>query len=1020
MSSTETSNLMYLPYYMPDTNFNKVNYSNNLLKNGSILVTDPYDGIIDINQKFISNFKNNYTYQPNIQSTTWNIASVNNNNNSFIYFTGSSNNNVQTTKVGQTSIHNFNYNVIFGLTQADPAVIDWNYYGTNGTTLTDKIYSKIGPKLYFDTTQNYTTGNVSVNTTTTFNNVTANTNIKNNNQLSNAIGMTIYPVDPSLKSKTIAGSDTLYDVNTVWPYKVQTKETQYYNILTNGINESLLALPNIDVTTATQYLLTSKLNANTLEPEYSYTDLGDIIQNNYHYIVSYFDTRPTNIANNSINFSSLTSTLFNENLVQFMPLVNFTQELCSNVHYVATASNVASCLPISWTTTTPHTFPNTTVDDLQGLSPIRLEWGKNITIATEVNYTCANMKNLGDILTGWNYYGSAWSNPTTGNGARTNVPYINAGLVLYVPNTNTPAYQTLYKGTGGLYSNNVSTSNASSLIQADVKCQINDSGIINNYYVNIAGQNIILDVEPDPLNYYLPTVYDIKTDAGYTNAFYNDTVIDIGGIFYKIQLFQTSNTSFGQKFNELDIPEFIEQNFTATIGVTDQITINCTYDNTTSACSFFIANKLCTVVQSNGTWPVFTCGLYSYQISSYNETNKTVTITHKDLNGSTLTASINVFTVSNSNAVDYYKYQEIFEEGADQTGSVNVTIQNKIFNIYYTNNKGSLSFFFNDQLYTMSPSETIISSRFSLYSYDEEGERNYVYAFFRDPGSSSNKTNNYARYISWLKSFTNTQWWDTTFDTSDNNINKNYINNIYSQVSNAANIQFTNTTQQFNNQNHTNSSIQYIFSTMACLPFDIRASSPLIKYYDNHYIMSTTADMIGNGNYINNTEINTSIDTDTNFLGYTSEVGTGKFIVMSNNDIVKLVNTFSIPITNALNTTHNATDTMTFRFEKPDVDGITDYYYIIGIYVYITKGMDLTTMQENPHYIGFSPSTNVITTEILQNTDINGIPFFLNFSMVKNTQNLYSDNYTNSILMKDYFVTPSIFMSINESTGNNL
>ena len=113
---------------------------------------------------------------------------------------------------------------------------------------------------------------------------------------------------------------------------------------------------------------------------------------------------------------------------------------------------------------------------------------------------------------------------------------------------------------------------------------------------------------------------------------------------------------------------------------------------------------------------------------------------------------------------------------------------------------------------------------------------------------------------------------------------------------------------------------------------------------------------------------------------------------------------------------------MTFRFEKPTLDGVTDYYYIIGIYMYITKGLPVDTLQSYPHYIGFSPSTNILNPTTLQGGGVGGggVPDFLDGSFIKNTSDLYNNGYENSILMKDYLTTPSIFISINESTGNNL
>ena len=149
MSDTSTSNLMYLPYYMPDVSFNKVKYSNNLIKNGSILITDPDNGITDMNQKFLGNFKNDYTYQPVVQSTIFNIGFVQNNNNNITFFNGFTQNITESTKLNQNSIQNFNYNTIFGLTKADKTVIDWNYFGQDRKELTDAIYSRLGPKLFY-------------------------------------------------------------------------------------------------------------------------------------------------------------------------------------------------------------------------------------------------------------------------------------------------------------------------------------------------------------------------------------------------------------------------------------------------------------------------------------------------------------------------------------------------------------------------------------------------------------------------------------------------------------------------------------------------------------------------------------------------------------------------------------------------------------------------------------------------------------------------------------------------------
>ena len=251
--------------------------------------------------------------------------------------------------------------------------------------------------------------------------------------------------------------------------------------------------------------------------------------------------------------------------------------------------------------------------------------------------------------------------------------------------------------------------------------------------------------------------------------------------------------------------------------------------------------------------------------------------------------------------------------------------------------------------------------------------------------------NNFGKFKTWLNKFDIGPFWSNMNDKT-----KNYLNKIYS---------YTNTpTDDLLNY-------QFNLSTPCCLPFDTLSTSSNVQKYNNHFITSNNAD----GTTYN--EDGAYIYNNTNFLGYIS-----KDNINTSQDLVKLVNVFSVPITNALNTTHTATDTMTFRFEKPTLPGTTDYYYIIGIYLYLTKGIPLTTLNNYPHYIGFSPSTNILEPTILQDSNETGggVPVLLNSSFVKNTTNLYNNNYENSILMKDYLTTPSIFMSINESTGNNL
>ena len=1030
MSSTDNSNLMYIPYYMPDVNFNKVLYSNNISKNGSILISDPIDGIIDINQKY-NNFTNDYVYTPNVQSTVWNINNTFANNNLLYYFNGSKLNTQQSTKLGQTGIKNFNYNIIFGLTEADQSVIDWNYFGETGIAgsqqLTDRIYSKLGPKLFIAKNGNYTDGTVNVsglanNSITT---VSANaTYINNAAVLSTMSGMTITPVDPSLNSLTVDASVTLSSIYEVWPYKVQYKDNQYYSILTNGMNEALLALPDVNVTTATQYLLTTKLNANTLDPEYSYTDLGDIIQNNYHYIVSYFDTRPTVNNNSNLNFSSLTSSLFNENLVQFMPLTNFNESTCKIVHSEYTNSVIASCIPVAWTTTQPHAFPNTPLEDLGGLSPIRLEWGKNITIQTEVNYTCANMKNLSEILTGWNYYGNNFDPASTTNSdtTRMNVPYINCGLVLYVPNSNKPAYNNVYEGSMTTPSNPA----------AKIYCNISESDYaVTSYYVKINGQNIPLAAVPDPNNNYLPTVKSLTAGVNTYYATYETTVVDINGIFYEIDLYQTSQIYEG----EIDIKNIstqINNKFVAIIKLTNSITTSCTLESTSTNVynvSFNVANQNqnITINTTASASNIITVGYYHYLVNlNYNSNNAsvlpTVTLTMRaGANGDTELSStninpVNTLTLSQSSmdATDWYTTQYDRSVTSQTTAITNVTYIIPMYCSFVNSYFGQVDvylYYMNNETYVFSNENQVYSNIIPLSVLpNSSNDGNVFYYVVSSPSNVavSNIVNNYCKYKNWLESFlpNQTRFWNEISNYGGNMLNntilQNYITNIYnSSVQHVSGVVNSNT--------ETTSSIQYVLSSMCCLPFDYVPDSPIQKMYNNNLFTSNVQ----------------TITPANNFLDVVYNLTGNRELTINSqpSDIVKLVNVFSVPITNALNTTHTATDTMTFRFEKPSSPpGVLDYYYIIGIYMYITKGLDNQTAIENPHYIGFSPSTNIINASIMSNTNnsYNGLPQSLGVSMVKNTTNLYENDYQSSILMKDYLVTPSIFMSINESTGNNL
>lgn len=1012
MSDTSTSNLMYLPYYMPDVSFNKVKYSNNLIKNGSILITDPDDGITDINQKFLGNFKNDYTYQPVVQSTIFNIGFVQNNNNNITFFNGFTQNITESTKLNQNSIQNFNYNTIFGLTKADKSVIDWNYFGANRKELTDAIYSRLGPKLFYYINGDYTTGNFTLGDLGTVGN--PSNNISNREKLRNLSGKTIYPVDPNLQPITIGTTSNISLINNIWPYKVQQKDTQYYSILTNGKNEALLALPTVELNTPTQYLLTTKFNDTTMKNEYSYTDLGDIIQNNYHYIVSYFDTRPTRSNRNDITFNSLISSIFNENLVQFMPLAQFTSNTCSAVHYVSTASNYASCLPIAWTTTQPHTFPYTTKQSLGDICPIRLEWGKNITITTEINYTCANMINLSNILSGWNYNDSNWKvlSNLRNNASRANVPYINAGLVLYVPNTNYNDYDTHYVGNLYIDSDNKNFATSKIFINLD------NNGYPINYFIKIAGVSVNLNIPLDSSLKYLPKVNTNK-QFGLENEKYciwYEQTVDINGIFYNITFVNDNiikDVYNNRQITIINDPDIINEYFKVYVTLSTTVTksINYIYNSGKYTFVFNIGNNIITKEKpqtqaADITFNSVSVGLYKYKITFKNYTanesgkcNVIITLLNDNNNYNQIsTTSIGIKVIYSLTNVETQKFYESASSSDNNNVQINTSISYKQFFIRSSNNDMYVTTLNNkSDIFVIISNNTGSNKNVSFTSTsDSINVCYYIYLANKTgektPPTTSGTINNFGKFKNWLKSFIG-----PFYSNIDNNV-KNYLNAIYSY-----------------NSDHTLSdnllNYQFNLSTPCCLPFDTLSTSSNVQKYNNHFITSNNA--VG-------TTVNTDgayISNANNFLGYIK-----KGNISTSQDLVKLVNVFSVPITNALNTTHTATDTMTFRFEKPTLPGTTDYYYIIGIYLYLTKGIPFDTLNNYPHYIGFSPSTNILNPSILQDDSSSGggVPILLDSSFIKNTTDLYNDNYVNSILMKDYLTTPSIFMSINESTGNNL
>ena len=109
---------------------------------------------------------------------------------------------------------------------------------------------------------------------------------------------------------------------------------------------------------------------------------------------------------------------------------------------------------------------------------------------------------------------------------------------------------------------------------------------------------------------------------------------------------------------------------------------------------------------------------------------------------------------------------------------------------------------------------------------------------------------------------------------------------------------------------------------------------------------------------------------------------------------------------------------------------LADRYYIIGTYMYITRSLPTSDIKNNPHYIGFAPSTNIANMNLLSDTGSDSVnklynyPASISSSFVTDTSNPLSNSYIkgdNSMInpiMKDMFATPSLFMTINESVNN--
>lgn len=472
-----SSSKIYYTYYSPTDiqHPNKVQYTDNLSAAGDILVTS-LTGFDNLNARDIltsdwkkSSKKNDFNYNVSITNGfKFNYAFTNN-----VQYL-SSNPTVANTVARQITIDDFDYDTIFGLTRANPAVIDYNWYNAGGSNnifgetraVTDKETTRIGPKLflykYNANINNYTTGTITKtlnSNTSTVKDLVTSAASSTFNYISNYIGKKL---EWNGSSTTIQINTKLQDAEAHWPYKVQYKNDQWYQILTNGQKSALLTLPywyadSTDLNTERFYILSTKSNSNGIQT-FNYYKLDKIVENNYYYITSYFDTRPT--VKREHFFGSNCSSLFNENTVQVLPLTKYTYNTFYAMHEDNLSSCVASCVPVSYTTSKKPAVPllvGSTYDSIKysenfGLNPIAIKYDKNITITTTVNYTIANMTNLANILTGWDYLHKDFNNDGDVNNhpliSRGNLPYINAGIIIYVPTTasNTVASTKLNNG----------------------------------------------------------------------------------------------------------------------------------------------------------------------------------------------------------------------------------------------------------------------------------------------------------------------------------------------------------------------------------------------------------------------------------------------------------------------------------------------------------------------------------------------------------------------------------------------
>lgn len=456
MSSTE----IYLPYYSPTDvpNQNKVKYTVDVGSDTSLIITSN-NGFVNLNR--INVYDQNYTndettslrtgindYLYTVMKTQgYKFGQVNLQNSGLPAYVGGKRE-LNNTITKQLSIDNFDYNYIYGLPTAKQQVIDWNYFvnmenvgaknifgqtsniADTSIRLNNKVTNvKLGPRLFYynsNTEQNVGYRGAGFQT-----NIGTNSTVKNivDNGLtgiSNYYGLTINDV-------TINSDTKIQTLEQNWPYKVQPASDQYYQMITNGIQTGLLTIPHEPTDNQTSYYMLS-IGNNGSDQVIQYSKLDDIVENNYYYITSYFDARPTIQTNTNLYFPSTCASLFNENLVQVLPLMPFYTTMPNLLHN-GNGSNIANVNPVCYTTFNQGSIYNMSNWTSQPTTVIPLKWDKNITITTQLNFTCANLTNLSNILTGWNYLRKDFSN-SSDIISRANLPYVNVGVMLYFPSQN--------------------------------------------------------------------------------------------------------------------------------------------------------------------------------------------------------------------------------------------------------------------------------------------------------------------------------------------------------------------------------------------------------------------------------------------------------------------------------------------------------------------------------------------------------------------------------------------------------